>query len=46
MYPIFSALLRVSKATPTMEPSFSAGPPLFPELIAASIYETNHSRYS
>lgn len=38
MYPIFSASARVSKATPISLLSKIAGPPLFPVLMAASIW--------
>ena len=37
MYPMFSALSRVSKAIPITLSSCRAGPPLFPLFIAASI---------
>lgn len=37
MYPMFSALSRVSKAMPITLSSCRAGPPLFPLFIAASI---------
>ena len=45
-YPMFSAssCFRLWNATPTHSPlALNAGPPLFPELIAASIWTPNRS---
>ena len=38
IYPMFSALSRVSNAIPITLSSWRAGPPLFPLFIAASIW--------